>query len=107
MSIILVWLVAAIAFVILQAIFGNSPLCLLPFLYAVPATLIVWLVMNSVWFNTRRNFLIISILMWACLAVLYITLRFVNLNIWLVFILGLPGQAIIYMWSKLRFKPQK
>jgi len=104
MSILLVWLVAAIAFVTIESILGANSACLLPFLYAIPITFIVWLILNSVWFNKRRNFMIISLLMWSSLAVIYITLMFFKLNIWLIFILGLPGQAIIYMWSKLRFR---
>lgn len=103
MSILLVWLVAAIAFVIIESVSGATASCFLPFLYAVPATLIVWLILNSVWFNKRRNFLIISMLMWSVLIVFYLTLYLCNLNIWLVFILGIPGQAIIFMWSKLKF----
>ena len=104
MSILLVWLLAGISFVILDSIFGVSPVCSFPFLCAVPITFVVWLILNSVWFNKRRNFLIISLLMWSTLAVLYAILLLCNLNIWLIFILGLPGQAIIFMWSKLKFK---
>ncbi len=107
MSILLVWLVAAIAFVILDSIIGPAQICLLPFLYAIPVTFVVWLILNSVWFNRRRNFLIVSMLMWSSLGVIYFTLLFLNLNIWLIFILGIPGQAIIYMWSMLRFKSYK
>lgn len=107
MSILLVWLVAATVFVILDSVLGPNRLCLIPFLYAIPITFVVWLVLNSVWFNKRRNFLIISMLMWSSLMVIYLTLLFLNLNIWLIFILGIPGQAIIYMWSMLRFKSCK
>ncbi len=103
MSILLVWLIAEIAFVITESISGTTVFCFLPFLYAIPATLIVWLILNSVWFNKRRNFLIISMLMWSVLIGFYLTLYLFNLNIWLVFILGIPGQAIIFMWSKLNF----
>ncbi len=103
MSILLVWLIAAIAFVITESVSGATAFCFLPFLYAVPATLIVWLILNSVWFNKRRNFLIVSMLMWSVLIGFYLTLHMFNLNIWLVFILGIPGQAIIFMWSKLNF----
>ena len=73
------------------------------FACAVPASFIVWLVMNSIWFNRRRNYLIISLLMWSILALIYIPiLLFANRNLWLIFLLGIPGQAIIIMWSRLK-----
>lgn len=107
MCILLVWLVAAMVFVIFDAAFGKRIMCLFPFLYAIPCTFTLWLIFNSVWFNPRRNFLIISALVWSCLAVAYLTLLYFGLNIWLIFILGIPSQAIIIMWSKLKLKTEK
>lgn len=107
MCILLVWLVAAMIFVIFDAALGNRIMCLFPFLYAVPCTFTLWLIFNSVWFNPRRNFLIISALVWSCLAVAYLTLLYFGLNIWLIFILGIPSQAIIIMWSKLKLRSEK
>lgn len=104
MSIILVWLVAAIAFVVIDSVFPNVTAHWLAFLYAVPASMIVWLVMNSIWFNARRNFAIISCLMWSVLIAFHITLLALGHNLWLIYILGIPGQAIIFMWSRLKFK---
>ena len=67
--------------------------------------LILWLVMNSIWFNRRRNYLIISLLMWSVLILLFLSVWFLTDRIlWLVFLLGLPGQAIIIMWSHLKQK---
>ena len=58
--------------------------------------------MNSVWFNVRRNFLIISFLTWGILISVYITLLMAGANAPMLFLLGVPGQAIIYLWSKIR-----
>lgn len=103
MSVLVVWLVASLLFVI----FHMSPVPvaveILIFVYAVPASVIVWLVFNSVWFNRRRNFLIISVLMWTTLLATFLTLYALDVKVWLVFLLGVPGQIIIFMWSKLRF----
>lgn len=104
MSILLVWLVAAIAFVLIDSTVTNPTHHWLAFLYAVPVSMIVWLVMNSIWFNSRRNFAIISCLMWSALIALHVTLLAFGHNLWLVYILGIPGQAIIFMWSRLKFK---
>lgn len=103
MSILLVWLVATFVFFILDVITNNLRFSVLPYVYAVPITLIVWLVFNSIWFNHHRNFLIISLLVWSSLAVLFITFLIFGISIPKIFLLGIPGQIIIFMWSRLKF----
>ena len=103
--IMLVWLISAIVYVTLDPIITHTSLYVLVFLYAVPVTMIVWLVFNSLWFNRRRNFLIISFLMWSLLASLYITLLiFGKINIFTVFGVGVIGQLIIILWSRIKHK---
>lgn len=103
MGILVVWLVAALIFIIIHMTPVSERVEWLIFIYAVPATAIVWLVFNSVWFNRRRNFLIISLLMWSVLVTTFLTLLTIDVNVWLVFLLGIPSQIIIFMWSRLRF----
>ena len=70
---------------------------------AVPASLVLWLTMNSIWFNRRRNYLIISLLMWSVLILAFISIYiFSRRFLWLLFLLGIPGQAIVVMWSRLK-----
>lgn len=107
MSLLLVWLLATLVFVILDLALHYSNILWLCYVYATPITMIVWLVFNSMWFSKRRNFLIVSLLMWTSLMAIHITLMTVNFNIWPIFLLGIPGQAIIIMWSKLRFKRKR
>ena len=105
MCLILVWLLATTVFMILDASLGEGVRGhYLVFAYAVPATMIVWLVFNSVWFNTRRNFLIISLLMWTVLLCIHMTLYSFGFNLWMIFILGVPGQIIIVLWSMIKYK---
>ncbi len=102
---ILVVLIAMIAFVLADIIAGTkTEIHWLSFVYAIPVTMVVWLVLNSVWFNKRRNFLIISLLMWSSLISIFLSFFPFGINIWKILILGIPGQVIIYMWSKLRKK---
>lgn len=102
-----VWLVATIVFISLSLFGVEGSGKWLVFAYAVPTTMIVWLVFNSLWFNRRRNYLIISILMWSLLAAIYFTGLVLGENIFYVNLLGLPGQAIIVLWSIIGKKPQK
>lgn len=100
-SIILVWLLALFIFMVIDTV-GVKNSSWFVFVYAVPASFVVWLVLNSVWFNTRRNFIIISLLMWSVLAAVYLTLLPFEVNMWLLFVVGVPGQVIIILWSRLK-----
>lgn len=98
MCILLVWMIATLFFILPLSSFPW-----MPFVYAVPASMILWLVFNSVWFNPRKNFLIVSLLMWTVLASVYLSLLvFAKVNFWLIFTLGIPGQAIILLWSRIK-----
>ena len=105
MSILMVWMAAVVLFIIFETVSANQLFHWFVFACAVCASLILWLVMNSIWFNRRRNYLIISLLMWSVLILLFLSVWFLTDRIlWLVFLLGLPGQAIIIMWSHLKQK---
>lgn len=103
-SVLLCWCVAALVFVAVDISFRNVHRHWLIFVWCVAASMIVWLVFNSIWFNRRRNYLIISLLMWSLLAAVHITVLTYHYNIWLIFTPGIPGQMIILLWSMLSFK---
>ncbi len=102
-SVLLVWLISTVVFVIIDYSV-NTTEHWLTFVWAVPVSFIVWLVLNSVWFNRRLNFLIISFLVWSLIAAFYLSFLPFGFNIWLVFVVGIPGQIIILLWSRLRYK---
>ena len=102
MSVIMVWLVAALVFMVIHLIAGSNAANLLVFIYAIPASLIVWLVFNSIWFRPRMNYLIISLLMWSLLVTIHMTILPFGYNVWPIYILGIPGQIIIFVWSRLK-----
>lgn len=103
-SILLVWLAATIAFVIVDIVLGSAGRNWVVFVYGVPASMVVALVFTSLWFNPRWNFIIVSILLWSLLACIHISLLLLGFNIWIIYILGIPGQAIILLWSGLKLK---
>lgn len=103
-SVLLVWLAATIAFVVVDIVMGSSARNWLIFLYAIPVSMVVFLVFTSLWFNPRWNFIIVSILMWSLLVCLHIGVLLLGFNIWIIYILGIPGQAIILLWSGLKLK---
>lgn len=106
MSILLVWFLALLSFIVIGFFCGFAKVWIV-FVYALPVSSVVWLVLNSIWFNRRRNFWIISLLMWSALLSLYLSfVLFAEQSIWLLFTLGVPGQIVIFLWSKIR-KPKK
>lgn len=105
MSILLVWLVALVVFFAIDVPTDGVTAHWLAFAYAPPVTAIVWLVLNSIWFSRRRNFLIISLLMWSLIIALHVTLSILcNLNLWQFYVFGVPGQMIIVLWSLMEKK---
>lgn len=106
-SVLIVWLAATLAFVLIDIIAEELKISWLGFIYAIPVSMVVWLVFNSIWFKRHRNFLIISFLMWSALAALYLSLLLFSFNLWQIFILGIPAQIIIFMWSGLKYKTNK
>lgn len=104
LSILLVWLVATLAFVTMDTAWPTSVAKWLSFAYAVPITMIVWLVFNSIWFNKRRNYLIISVLMWTVLICIVLTAGAFGVWVWKMFFLAIPGQVAIYVWSRFHAK---
>lgn len=104
LSILLVWFVALTAYVIVDSLPVQTHLHWLAFIYAVPVSMIVWLVMNSIWFDSKWNYLIISILMWTVLGSIVATLFMLEIAIWTPMLLGVLGQIGIILWSKMRYK---
>jgi transcriptional regulator with XRE-family HTH domain len=102
MSVLLVWLIATLIFVTLEISVANIKGHWMTFVFAMPVSFIVWLVFNSLWFNRKHNFLIVSLLMWSVLAILFMTLSIPNS--WLICVLGVPGQIIIVLWSRIKGK---
>lgn len=100
-----VWLIAVFAFIITSLITNETTFQWLYFVYALPIVLIVKLVFNSVWFNPRHNYYIISVLVWSILAAIHITFLYFKINVALIYLSGVASQIIIVLWSFIK-KPK-
>lgn len=104
LSVSFVFLIATLMFVgynIFKSPFQHSWIL---YVYATPAASLVVLVLNSIWGRRRwvTNCIILSVLMWSLLLSFY--LSFLSRNFWLLFILGIPGQAILLLWQNLKIR---
>ena len=98
----LVWFVALLIFVILSSFELTDPYSWMIFVYAVPINAIVLLSLRSAWHDFRWNKMLISIISWSALVSVYMSLKmFMGVNIWKMFLLGIPGQIAIWLWFRL------
>lgn len=100
-----VWVIAIFAFIITSLVTKKATFQWLYFVYALPITLIIKLVFNSIWFNPRRNYYIVSALIWSILATIHITFMYFGINVALIYLLGVAGQIVIILWSFIK-KPK-
>ena len=98
LAVSIVWMLACIAFVYGILSFDISLWTV--FAWAVPISCIVALVFNSIWGSAKIGYWIISILMWTLLVSAY--LQFLTNNLWPIFLLGIPGQIVVILWSRLK-----
>ena len=100
LSVALVWLIATAAFVCIGIVAPAIKWEWLAFVYAIPVSAIVLLVFNSLWGRCRRNYGIVSVLLWGLLLAAYLT--YPHGMMWMLFLLGIPAQIIIWLWSRLK-----
>ena len=103
---LLVWFVALFVYVVLSSM--NVPKSWIGFVYAVPANAIVLLSLRSAWKKFGLNVLLISAIVWGSLLSFYLTmLIFTGYNIWKLFLLGILGQAAVFLWFRLFHSPKE
>lgn len=93
------WVIAVFAFIITTLILGETTFQWLYFVYTLPIVIIVKLVLNTIWFNPRHNYLIISALLWSILVAVRVTFLYFSVNVSLIYLLGIAGQVVIILWS--------
>ena len=105
LSSLLVWFVALFFYVILASVgFEEGAL---GFLYAIPIDAIVLLSLRSAWRDFRWNKAYISAIVWGCLLSIHVSLLvLLDLNVWRIYLLGIPGQLAIFLWFRM-FRPAK
>lgn len=103
---ILVWFVALFVYVVLSSM--ELPKSWIGFFYAVPANAIVLLSLRSAWHKYSWNFVLVSLIVWGSLLSFYMTmLVFTGFNIWKLFLLGIMGQAAVWLWFRMFRSPKE
>ena len=102
MVILVVWLAAALVFVVLWLWLGKVEWVVFPCF--VPAALITYLVLNSVFFNGRGNLYVVLGLVASVFAVGYLVLLRFGMNFWQLFLILIPAEAVVYFSFNIRAK---
>ncbi len=97
---VLVWFVALFLFVVLSSL--EIEKSWMAFVYAVPVNAVVVLSLRSAWHDFRWNQFLISAIVWGSILSIYTSLLvYFHLNIWKIFLLGIPGQIAVLLWFQL------
>ena len=104
----IVWLVATCAFVLMQLLNPTGFAWWLTFLYAVCINAIVMLVFASIWKYRVLNFISVSTLIWTAITCVFLTVSALTIGkemgaLWVLFLVGIPLQALEVLWSFFRF----
>lgn len=103
---LLVWFVALFVYVVLSSI--GLPRSWVGFIYAIPVNAIVLLSLRSAWHKYRLNFVLVSLIVWGSLVSFHASmLIFTGVNIWKLFLLGLLGQAAVWLWFRMFRSPKE
>jgi len=103
LAILVVWLLAITVYLYVNMIYSVN--VWIVYIWAVPASSIIALVFTCIWGKIRNRFIFMSILVWSLLASFY--LQFLQYNLWGIFVLGVPLQIAIILWSKIKPLPKK
>ncbi len=98
-AIAFVWLIAIVAFVTIALIIPTITKTWMSFIYAIPITLIVVLILTSVWGRNLANCITSSLLVWTVILAVYLSLLFLLPNpphtLWCIFLVGVPLQTLV------------
>ena len=93
-----IWLIATIVFV--YALTIRQDVLWIVFVYAVPASCLAVGLMGRLFFPWLVQFILQTVFLWTTLASLY--LHLLSYNLWLIFLLGIPLELILFLRYKLK-----
>ncbi len=105
LSAVLVWLLATACFAVIGGTFDNLAEVWLAFIYAIPISALVVAILTSVWKRKLAKYISLSILVWGLILSVFLSLvvcaPLAFEHEWLLFLIGIPGQALIVLWPHL------
>lgn len=103
----LCWLVAVVVYVFLGLFHVNPNYTWLTFIYAIPVNFIVIIVLSSVWKFYILSTISASAIVWTGLLAIYLVLRMVRAEAYLLFFIGIPLQILVIFWFGFQYRLRK
>lgn len=103
LAISLIWILATVFYVYVNIAYDKN--IWLAFVWSMPISFVLAIVFNAIWGRRILTFVYVSLLMWTLTLSLFLT--FLELYMWPLFILCIPGQIAIVLWSGLKPKQKK
>ncbi len=103
----IIWMIATIWF-IYPLVFLKQTNAYWPiFIWALPVNCILMIILNRLFFKRNKDiFLVVwTIFLWSLLTAIYMHFTFftkLGYNLWMIFIIGVPAQAVIALWYVLK-----
>lgn len=94
-----VWMFATVVY-IYSNLKDNGNYFWMAFIWAIPLTCVVLKMTGRGFITTVVKIIIDSVFLWSVITCVY--LQFIKYNMWMVFLLGIPMQAIIILWVRLK-----
>lgn len=91
-SVIGIWAISLIIFIFLRQIkINNSWLC---FIASMPISFLISFIFACIWGRRIQRFWLLSGFTWSLITFIYLLLLVLDINLWLIFVLGVPSQII-------------
>lgn len=94
------WVVVTILFVTIQIMYDYS--FWQAFVWGVPISSIICLYFNRKWRSQASSIVFGTLLNWSLLTCVY--LQFLSYNLWLLFLIGIPVEAAVVVYSIIKYK---
>ena len=96
-----VWIAAFVIYMYTSTILGNNRWTV--FIWAIPVSCIVCQIYNKIYFmNNAFRCVMVSLAQWSIILAVY--LQLLAQNMWMLFIMGAPIQAVIILTTILKYK---
>ena len=103
LAISLVWILATVFYVYANITYQMN--IWLVFVWAIPCSFVLAIIFNTIWGKRINTFVFVSIFMWTFILAIFVTMF--AMHMYPIFLLGIPGQIAIVLWSKLKPKKKK
>ena len=103
LSSVLVWIIATTVYVFSYIPTKEVSLWTI-FLWAVPINAIVLIVFNGIWGKRKYLLPAVMLLVWPLLAAIHlqVLVLYPDINLWMIYLLGIPLTVATFLWCKLK-----